>query len=177
MFLYALLAGLSGYGPPSDDAARDAFVARYAEYAAGETRALHQYALEGRPWHPAAFRVARCERVEPAAGGFGAFADLVGGQFCVFEVTPTLDPPFVASGVFVHDMTGWRYYGAFSATGVANYDDPYQKHISGGLKPKPGAIAYDGDRAVKPNDSWRSVYEDAFQEEGGLAELYDPFRR
>lgn len=180
MILLAMLIGLAGYGPPSDDDARDAFVARYADYAAGETRALYQYALESRPWYPAAFRVARCERIEEADGGFGAYREFVGGQFCVIEVTPTIDPPFVASGVFVHDMTGWRYYGALSATGVANYDDPYQKHLRGGLRPKPGAIAYDGDRESKPNDSWRSPYDDILGE-AGLGNIYenvyDPFRR
>lgn len=161
MIIAVLLVSLAGYGPPSNIEAREALIARRMEEPDGESLDFYRLDVETYPWYPIDVRVARCERIEDSPTAASPDEGLVGGQFCIVEVTPQLDPPYVVAGAFVHDTLGWRYYGGMSPSDIDNYDDPYQRFTSGRMEAKPGSVVYDGDRKSRPNDTWRSPYEAA----------------
>jgi hypothetical protein len=158
-FLLAVLA--AAYGPPSDFDARDAIARRYADQAAAKTYGLHQYELQGMRHYPADVRVARCQRVEEGdLDGRFAGQKIDGAFSCIIEVSPNVDPPFVAKGVFWHDSFSWRYVGPLSEIAIDSYDEIVKSGATGSIRPKPGSEVYDGDSLYKPNDGARSQYED-----------------
>jgi hypothetical protein len=154
MFAALVLLARAAYSAPGDYDALAAIGRRFSEDAASRTASLYQYEIESSGHYPAFVRVLRCEpsREDETVSAVGS--DF--GHWCIVEITPNLEAPYVTRGRFVRDVGGWRYHGPLSETPLENFD--YYAPHDAGMAGKPGSTIYDGDFFAHSDDNARSPY-------------------
>ena len=162
-FLAIAAAGYAAYGPPTNENAFDAYIARILAPARFAGDVLEEERLHQRLDFPSDVILQRCIRRQQREVVLESGAvDHFGGYDCIFEVWPNGEPSFMTFGFFRHDGLEWIYYGPMPETDIPLPSEFDRDRTKGNFVAKPGALPYGGmpENPINPqNTPYQDFYE------------------